>query len=108
MREAFGIKIELPQRLGLLSVGVQIGSEKRRRLGRVFHNAVGKHLDHAGAEKIRIDIVFPALLNEQLHRLIAVVVGLITDRHAHAHVELATLIEPPPHFLLVRCHTRIH
>ena len=54
------IQIELAAVLGLFAVSVEIGRKKRRSLRRVFHHVVGKHLDHAGAKEIRIDIAFLA------------------------------------------------
>ena len=69
--------------LARFAVGVEIRAKKRRSLRRAFHDVVGKHLDHAGAEEIRIDIAFlafdPCLTCRALHRLVAVarVVGII-------------------------------
>ena len=113
------IQIELAAVLARFAVAVQIGSKKRRSLRRACHLVVGKHLDHAGAEEIRIDIAFLAVVDflafvdELLHRLVDVAVGFINEvinveRHAHAHGYPAGTIEQQPHVLLLRPHSRIH
>ena len=91
--------------LGGLSVLVEIGLQQRRRLRRVFHDAVGEDFDHAGAKKIRIDVTILAGLHQTRHGRVAVVarrpeqgvgIGKI-DRHAHPHGKLAGIVKPPPH-----------
>ncbi len=114
--------------LGGFAVLVEIGRQQRRRLRRVFHHAVGEHLDHAGAKKVRIDVAVLADLHKTRHGLIAVVarrseqgVGISQiDRHSDPHGEPAGVVqhpphllfgwrhEHPPHLLFGRCHKGIH